>query len=127
MSECPRVFEVVCGVNLIDKSGSADAGPRLLEFHPAIPVVYVVHELTAVVSVLRLDLQTGALDLLQDVATLPDDVTPSREHNRGSADVHVRPDGRELYVSSRTDMSIVVYAVDPHGATWSQCLLVRSL
>ena len=40
-------------------------GPRHIDFHPTLPIVYVLHELSANVSVLALDPASGVLTNLQ--------------------------------------------------------------
>jgi 6-phosphogluconolactonase len=84
-------------------------GPRHLAFHPNGRVGYVVNELGASVTVFEHDTETGGLDPVQTIATLPDDYGGENK----CADVHVHPSGQWVYASNRGHDSIVVYAADP--------------
>lgn len=85
------------------------SGPRYGEFHPAFPVLYVIHELTSSVAVLEWDRQKGKLKCIQEISTLPyacDNIC---------ADLHVTGDGRFVYVSNRGHDSITGYRVLDDG------------
>lgn len=85
------------------------SGPRHLDFHPNGRFVYLVGELTGTVSVLAYDAETGALSEVQTLSTLPDGF----EGLNISADVHVHPNGRFLYVSNRGDSdNLAIFAID---------------
>eukprot|EP00048_Salpingoeca_helianthica_P012737 m.186861 g.186861 ORF g.186861 m.186861 type:complete len:369 (-) comp15415_c0_seq1:410-1516(-) len=91
------------------------SGPRHLSFHPTLPIVYALCELTATVVVLNFDVTTGSLTVAQTLATLPAGVTPKRDHHCGSAHIYVRRDGAALYLTNRTDKTIVALAIDAAG------------
>ncbi|MEP7347399.1 MAG: lactonase family protein [Gemmatimonadaceae bacterium] len=89
------------------------AGPRHLAFHPRLPLVFVANELDSTVATLRLDKESGALSLLQTQSTLP----AGWSGTSYSADIHLTPSGRTLYVSNRGHNSIAVFSVaDATGA-----------
>ncbi|MDX1614559.1 MAG: lactonase family protein [Candidatus Promineifilaceae bacterium] len=89
------------------------SGPRHLVFHPTLETAYVINELSSTVTVYRYDVQRGALDPAQTLATLPEDFTGANI----AADLHLAPGGRFLYGSNRGHDSIVRYAVDPVTGT----------
>lgn len=86
---------------------NAGAGPRHLTAHPSLEVAYLVEELTGTVSVFKyID---GRLDIIQNTSSHP----MSYQGAVGSADIHVSPDGRFLYVSNRGDAnSIAIFSID---------------
>jgi 6-phosphogluconolactonase len=71
------------------------SGPRHLVFHPTRPFAYLVEELTGTVSAYRYD--DGRLVFLQRLSTF----VKGHKGEKGSADIHVSPDGRHLYISNR--------------------------
>lgn len=86
------------------------AGPRHLDFHPNGRYAYLVNELIGTVTALAIDAETGGLTALQTLSTLPTDFDG---YNK-SADIHVHPNGRWLYVSNRGDFdSLARFAIDP--------------
>lgn len=91
------------------------AGPRHFTFHPDARRAYVINELDSTVSAFDYEPQTGALEPVQTVSTLP-----ARYDGQNScADIHVHPSGRFLYGSNRGHDSIVVYAISPTTGTLS--------
>lgn len=88
---------------------AAGAGPRHMAFHPRLPYAYVVNELNNTVTALRWNGQTGALDTLQSFYTLPSGFSGSSF----TADIHLTPDGKFLYVSNRGHDSIAGFKLDP--------------
>ncbi|MEO7455714.1 MAG: lactonase family protein [Gemmatimonadaceae bacterium] len=82
-------------------------GPRHLVFHPRLPLVFVVGELSSTITALHCNPTTGALTLAQSLSTLPARTAGAN----APADVHIAPDGRSLYVSNRGHNSIAVYSV----------------
>ncbi|HVW92264.1 MAG TPA: lactonase family protein [Devosia sp.] len=81
---------------------SPGRGPRHATFHPAGDVIYVVHELTAGVSVLDFDGTRARLRNTVDIA-YPQPVSP--------AAIVVSPDGRHLYVTVRFTGDIVGFVI----------------
>ena len=93
----------------IDETPLSDGcGPRHLAFHPRESVAFVVGELNSTVSVLAVDPETGSLNRLGSVSTLPDD----HDGNSIAAEVRVHPDGRSVYVSNRGHDSIAEFRFD---------------
>ena len=91
-------------------------GPRHFTFHPSEPYVYVAGELNSTTSVFRRDLQTGRLDEIQCITTLPEDF----KQENFVADIHSDPEGKHLYVSNRGHNSLVIYSIDPQNGTLEQ-------
>ncbi|MDE1922255.1 MAG: lactonase family protein [Gammaproteobacteria bacterium] len=90
-------------------SARAKAGPRFIVFAPHADFAYVINELDGAVDVHRFAATTGTLDpALQTISALPDPFTGKP----WCADIHIRPDGRFLYVSERTSSVITAFAVD---------------
>jgi 6-phosphogluconolactonase len=101
----------------------AGSGPRHLVLSPDNRFVYVLNELTATVTTLALDSQTGLLRELDSVSTLPPDSklrpgaprpTPGRDVSSDiwASDLHLTPDSRFLYAAERTSSTIGALAVD---------------
>lgn len=87
---------------------AAGSGPRHLAFHPRQSIVYCLNERSGTITVFRYN--DGQLSPLQTVAS---DLTTGPEP-KGSADIHLSPDGRHLYSSNRLkDDGIAVFAVSP--------------
>jgi 6-phosphogluconolactonase len=84
------------------------AGPRHFVFHPSSKFVYVVNELDSTVSVFSWNWETGVLEALQQVGTLPKDFTGDST----TAEIRVHPTGRFLYASNRGHDSIAVFSID---------------
>lgn len=86
---------------------NAGAGPRHLDFHPKLEIVYLIEELTGTISVFKH--KDGKLELIQNSSAHP----LSYIGAYGSADIHVSPDGRFLYASNRGDAnSIAIFSID---------------
>jgi 6-phosphogluconolactonase len=84
------------------------AGPRHMIFHPNQKFVYAVNELDATVSLFTFNKNTGALDEIQNLPTLPEDFKGTNL----CADVHITPDGKFLYASNRGHDCIAGFAID---------------
>jgi 6-phosphogluconolactonase len=82
------------------------AGPRHLDFHPTLPLVFVANELNSTVAKLRFDADRGVLTPLDVRSTLPAGWTGTNY----VADIHIAPDGRTLYVSNRGHHSIAAFS-----------------
>ncbi|MFC0211641.1 lactonase family protein [Paenibacillus chartarius] len=87
------------------------AGPRHAEFHPQLPIVYIIDELSSTVSVYEHDRSAAKLTQRQQLSTLPADFTGANT----CADIHIAPSGRLLYGSNRGHDSIAVFDVLPDG------------
>lgn len=84
------------------------SGPRHLAVGAGGRLLYLANELDSTVTVLRRDAQTGGLEAVQTVSTLP----PAYEGVNYPADLHLHPSGRFLYVSNREHDSIALFLVD---------------
>lgn len=92
-----------------DLSVSVDpgSGPRHITFHPSLPYAYLVEELSGTVR--SFGYTDGKLTEIQTISSHPADF----KGQKGSADIHISPDGRFLYASNRGDAnSIAVYSID---------------
>lgn len=87
----------------------AGTGPRHLDFAPDGRHAYLLGELSGEVHVLAYD--AGKLTLIQTL--LADSLQA-----RGSADIHVSPDGRHLYASNRLrDDGLAIFRIDSVDGT----------
>ena len=87
----------------------ANSGPRHLTFSPNGRNAYLISELSGKVTAFSYD--DGNLKQIQSIAA--DTVAA-----RGSADSHLRPDGKYLYASSRLqEDGIAIFAVHPENGT----------
>ena len=88
------------------------SGPRHIVFHPTKPNVYILSELTGTVDAFHFDSKTGRLTHFQRIRTTPE----SFNGFPGSADIHIRADGKFLYASNRgTANNLAVYAIQNDG------------
>jgi 6-phosphogluconolactonase len=84
------------------------AGPRHFAFHPSGKYAYVINELENTITALTYDTQSGVLQKLQTVTTLPKDFQGTSH----TAEVQVHPSGRFVYGSNRGHDSIAIFSVD---------------
>lgn len=83
------------------------SGPRHIEFSPDGKAMYVLGELSGAVTVLSYN--DGKMQRLQEIQS---DTVGAR----GSADIHLSPDGRFLYTSNRLKADgIRIFRVDPES------------
>jgi len=83
-------------------------GPRHIVFHPTLPYAYLAEELGGSVS--AFGYKNGRLQPLQHISAHP----VGFKGRKSSADIHISPDGRFLYVSNRGDANtIAIYAIAP--------------
>jgi 6-phosphogluconolactonase len=83
------------------------AGPRHLDIHPNGRFAYVVNELDNTVTAFARD-DTGNLETIQTVRTLPDDFAAENT----TAEIVVHPSGAFVYASNRGHDSIAGFAID---------------
>lgn len=87
----------------------ADSGPRHLTFSPDGKFAYLITELSG--KVIAFSYNDGNLKQIQTIAA--DTVAA-----RGSADIHLSPDGKYLYASNRLkEDGIAIFAVNPEDGT----------
>jgi 6-phosphogluconolactonase len=104
-------------------------GPRHLVVSNDNKFVYLLNELTAVVTTLALDQKTGLLTQVSEASALPADSKlqhgaprvpagtgggPARDVSNDiwASDLHLTPDGKFLYAAERTGSSIGAFSVD---------------
>jgi 6-phosphogluconolactonase len=107
----------------------AGSGPRHLITSPDNRFVYLLNELTAVVTTLSLDAKTGLLSEVSSASALPPDSKLVPGAPRGAvgvpgaaprnvdndiwaSDLHVTPNGQFVYAAERTSSSIAAFSVD---------------
>ena len=112
------------------------SGPRHMCFHPSQRWIFVLHELSAMLSVHAFDAETGELGspaappLLQLCSEAPCCASGPALHirdclpadftgGRSGADLHVHPNGRWVYSSNRGHDTIVRFEFDAATATLS--------
>ena len=71
------------------------SGPRHITFHPNGKYAYLINELSGKVTVFSYN--NG---ILKDIQYIASDTTPGTD-KKGSADIHLTPDGKFLYASNR--------------------------
>ncbi len=71
------------------------SGPRHITFHPNGKYAYLINELSGKVTVFQYN--NG---ILKDIQYIASDTTPGTD-KKGSADIHLTPDGKFLYASNR--------------------------
>ena len=89
---------------------AAGAGPRHVEGHPTLPILYVINELGNTIDVLERDADSP-MRILQTVSTLPGGF----DGTSTTSEIAVSGDGRFVYGSNRGHDSIVSFAVDDAG------------
>lgn len=86
------------------------SGPRHLAFHPNGKQLYCINELSGAVAVFSY--RNGIGESLQYIAS---DETAG-EFGKGSADIHISPDGKFLYSSNRLkNDGIAIFSIDPES------------
>jgi 6-phosphogluconolactonase len=83
-------------------------GARHLAIHPEISVAYVCEESSNAVTVLQLNDKDGTLATIQRRPCLP----ASFRGDSATADIHVHPSGRWVYVSNRGHDTLAAFAID---------------
>ena len=89
----------------------AGMGPRHLTFHPQLPFIYVLGELSSQVLVLEMEAASGRIFQRQLISALPEDF----KGNNAASAVRISRDGRYLYTSNRGHDSIAVFQVGTNG------------
>ncbi|MBN8838100.1 MAG: lactonase family protein [Sphingobacteriia bacterium] len=86
------------------------SGPRHITFHPNGKYAYVINELLG--TVIAYEYNDGKLKEIQNIVS---DNTGGKE-DKGSADIHITPDGKYLYASNRAKANdITVFRVGSTG------------
>jgi 6-phosphogluconolactonase len=98
----------------LDTKVDAGSGPRHLAFHPTRPFAYVIEELSGTVR--AFSVSGGKLTAIQSLSSHP----PGFNGQKGSADIHVSPDGGFLYASNRgSSNTIAIYKIHDENGTLS--------
>ena len=85
-------------------------GPRHFTISEDGKTAYSVNELNSSVTVFDV-LQNGGLEILQNISTLPEEYSGKNS----TADIHLHPSGKYLYVSNRGHNSIAAFKVENDG------------
>jgi len=85
------------------------SGPRHVAFSTDGRFTYVINELKSTISVFSLDPESGDMQIVQTLSSLPKDFTGINTAGEILMDVQ----GRFLYVSNRGDESLGVFSIDP--------------
>jgi 6-phosphogluconolactonase len=120
-------------------------GPRHLIVSSDNRFVYLLNELTGMVTTLSLDPNAGTLKELDSVSTLPPDTklvpgaprgavgTPganqaprNTDNDIWASDLHLTPNGRFLYAAERTSSTLAAFRVDTASGSRTLSLLTRS-
>jgi 6-phosphogluconolactonase len=106
-------FDRTTGRLIPTEQGSVAAlpgsGPRHAAFHPTLPILWVINEISNSVVTYYLEAEHGGLRPVQILPSLPSDYVCE---NTGS-EIAVFSDGRFVYCSNRTHDSIAIFAADP--------------
>jgi 6-phosphogluconolactonase len=84
-------------------------GPRHYAYHPNGKFVYFDNEQASSVTAYRFDASTGTLEALQTLSTLP----KNWSGENSNAQIHMSPDGKNLYAANRGHNSIAMFSVNP--------------
>lgn len=87
-------------------------GPRHMAIHPNGKFAYVNNEMTLTVTAFERNVETGALNPIQTLSTLPEGTSVEK---LSTAEIFCHPTGKWLYVSNRTHDTIAVYAIEASG------------
>lgn len=94
----------------------AGSGPRIVAYHPRLPMAALVNELACDVLVFRID-EGGLHWRIVEQLSLPQ--APSGDAL--AAHIAFSPDGRQLYASVRGSDQLVVFPVDDQGRVAGRC------
>jgi len=83
-------------------------GPRHFTFHPSGKFCYAINEMGNTVTAFKWDAETGAMEEIQMISTLPEGYSETSH----TAEVRAHPSGKFLYGSNRGHDSIAVFSID---------------
>ena len=89
------------------------AGPRHITFHQSGRFAYVIEELASSISVFYRNKNTGSLQMIQHIPTIPQDFTDTNY----CADIHIDPSGQFLYGSNRGHDSLAIFKINQENGT----------
>jgi 6-phosphogluconolactonase (cycloisomerase 2 family) len=88
------------------------SGPRHIIFHQRLPYAYCIEEMGGMVTGYKY--KDGKLDSIQRISAHLE----GRVNDFNSADIHISPDGKFLYASTReSDNTIFIYAINQQNGT----------
>lgn len=97
-------------------------GPRHLVFHPTLPMVYIVQELTSRIVAILLDKDGKPGNVIQDISILSRETMANKNT---SAAIKIDHEGTYIYASNRGEDNIAVLAVLEDGklesVQWMPC------
>jgi 6-phosphogluconolactonase len=85
------------------------SGPRHAAFHPTLPILWVINEISNTVVTYYLEAEHGGLRPVQVLPSLPSNCV----HENTGSEITVQSGGRFVYCSNRTHDSIAIFATDP--------------
>ena len=86
--------------------------PRHSAFHPTLPYVFVINELEPSLSSFSFDAKSGELQAIQTVPTVAKNAVNAGGKRSMPADIHVHPNGRFVYGSTRGNNTIAIFQID---------------
>ena len=86
----------------------AGSGPRHAAFHPTLPVLFALNEISSSVATYYLEAEHGSLRPVEILPTVPSDFTGDNT----AAEIAVSAGGRFVYCSNRSHDSIGIFAAD---------------
>ena len=89
---------------------AAGAGPRHFVIHPGGRFAWCINELDLTVTGFRSDPETGSLEPIETLSTMPADGADRAGFS--GAEIAVHPNGRFLYASNRGPDAIAMYRID---------------
>lgn len=102
-----------CGPSFLERCSTLQcpggSGPRHAAFHPRLPRLYVLTELSN--EVLIIDGAPDQPEVIQAFSSLPADFTGTSH----AAEILLHPSGRALLTSNRGHDSIAIWSLDEHG------------
>lgn len=88
------------------------SGPRHITFHPNGQYAYLINELSGNVIAYQYNSSNGQLTEIQTIESTKE----GNKNDKGSADIHLTPDGKFLYTSNRGAANdITIYKTSPDG------------
>ncbi len=100
-----------------------NGGPRHFTFSPDGKFGYSISEMSGVITVVKMDGNSGALSEIQSVTMKPkffdENANNVRLNSFHSGEIYLGPSGKFLYASNRGPDTIAVFAVDPAKGTIS--------
>ena len=98
------------------------SGPRHVAFSADGRFTYVISELKSTISVFSLDSDSGDMQIVQTLSTLPKDF----DGINTAAEILIDDQGRFLYISNRGDESIGVFSIDPEKGSLTSVQWISS-